>query len=344
MRLAADRIAGILPRVMAAPLPSLNGVRVLVTGATGFLGRWVVRALVERSADVAIAVRDRSRLGPVSAVPSDRVLTVDCAVPGQLAAAIQSSRPAVVFHLAGYGVAKDERDPQLLARINTDVLAEVVRALAKCPAPAWSGQRLVHAGSAFEYGAVASFDEASSAAPVSAYGRSKLLGTELLRREASLAGVAAVVARLFTVFGPGEREGRLFPTLLAAAATDEPIAFSSGEQLRDFALVWDVAEALVDLALLPKEVALAGQPPLDTGIVNVASGRLHPVRAFIEAAAAALGIAKERLGFGQIPQMAEDVPMSPVPVARLKAAVQAELSGDLDEMFGRVRAWRDAER
>lgn len=342
MRLAGVTPAGILPRVTDELLPSLRGVRVLVTGATGFIGRWVVHALQTHQADVAIAVRDASRLPVVGAfaLPSERVLTVDCTVPGQLASAVESWSPAVVFHLAGYGVAKNERDPDLMARMNTDVLAELVDVLARCQTPSWSGQRLVHAGSAFEYGALhAPFDEAATASPTTPYGCSKLSGTQLLQRDARARGVAAVVARLFTVFGPGEREGRLFPTLLAATSHQDSIALSSGEQQRDFTLVWDVADTLVALSQLSADVSLAGRSPLEVGVVNVASGKLHTVRAFIEAAAAALNISHQRLGFGQIPMTAEDVAMLPVPVARLQSAIRGQVSGDLDEMFARVRAW-----
>jgi UDP-glucose 4-epimerase len=333
---------GILPYVTDEPLPSLRGVRVLVTGATGFIGRWVVQALAALDADVAVAVRAPSRLATIGPIawPTDRVFTVDCAVPGELAQAISAWSPAVVFHLAGYGVAKDERDPTLMARLNTDVLAELVDALARCPQPSWRGQRLVHAGSAFEYGALTSpLDEAAEAKPTTPYGCSKLEGTKLLQREAQVRGVAAVVARLFTVFGPGERDGRLFPTLLAASSHQDSLAFSSGEQVRDFTLVWDVADALVALSRLPAEASLTDREPLDVGIVNLASGRLHSVRAFIEAAASALAIPHDRLDFGKIPQMAEDVAMLPVPVARLQSAGATRVSGDLSEMFGRVRKW-----
>ena len=342
MSLASSAVVCILPPVFDEPLPSLRGVRVLITGATGFIGQWVVHALQAQHADVAIVARNVERLESVAGFSptSVQVLSADLAVPGQLTLALQSWSPAVVFHLAGYGVSKSERDSVLMQRMNTDVLFELVDGLAQISTPLWHGQRLVHAGSAFEYGSTMPLDEAAVAAPLTPYGYSKLAGTQLLLREARARGLAAVVGRLFTVFGPGERAGRLFPTLLAAMSSQEEIALSSGTQTRDFTLVWDVASALVEFARLPSQVSIEGRAPLDVGIVNVASGRLHSVRAFVEAAATAFGISHNRLCFGQIAQMAEDVAMLPVPVGRLQSAIKTEVSGNLEEMFARLRSWQ----
>lgn len=311
-------------------------MRVLVVGASGFVGRHVAEALVHRQAEVGLAVRDPDRLAP--ALRTLPVLQVDCVEPGALAAAVARWRPAVLFQLAGYGVARHERDPGLMQRLNCDLPGEAAAALAACPQPDWPGLRLVHAGSAFEYGALSvPLDEAALPAPTTDYGRSKLAGTELLLATARRHGLPALVARLFTVFGPGERDGRLFPTLLAARRHQQPVALSSGEQRRDFTLVWDVADALLDLALAPAAAVLTGTGPFDAGTLNLASGRLHTVRAFATAAADALGIAPSRLRFGELPAAGEP-PHPPVPTTRLQQALGRTLPGELAELMGRVAA------
>jgi dTDP-6-deoxy-L-talose 4-dehydrogenase [NAD(P)+] len=321
--------------------PTLHGVRVLVTGASGFIGRWVLVTLRSRHAEIGVAARDPGRLPRLDGVA--RVFPVDCARPGELADVVAQWQPTVLFQLAGYGVAKHERDAEQMQRLNGDLLVEVVEALASCSRPVWPGLRLVHTGSAFEYGSLPMpLDEAVTTAPTTAYGKSKLFGTEVVREAAKARALPALVARLFTVFGPGERSGRLFPTLLAARADAAPVALSSGEQRRDFTLVADVAEALVDLALVPGDDVVLGVGPFDQGVINFASGRLHSVRSFVVAAARALGIAPERLEFGKVPQLAEEMPHLPVPTARMQRALGRALPGDLPDLMARVRARLDA--
>ncbi len=328
---------------MAHPLcASLTGVRVLVTGATGFVGRWVVQALLDRRAEVGVVARDPHRMSVEHAGDEVRVLAADCARPGNLDAVLAEWQPVVLFHLAGYGVAKHERDPAQMRRLNHALLVEAVEGLRRLPSPHWDGLRLVHVGTALEYGVLAApLDESVTAQPTTLYGQSKLAGTQVVQHAVRELHFPALVARLFTVFGPGEREGRLFPTLLAAREHQAPVQLSSGEQTRDFGLVWDVAEALVDLACVPRAEVLAGEPPFDQGLLNVASGRLHPVRAFVVEAARALDISPSRLAFGALPHLPEEMPHLPVPVARLQRALGRVLPGDLRGLLERVRVWLD---
>lgn len=314
----------------------LRGRRALVLGASGFLGTWVARELVRRGARVLAQVRDPARLAPDLGDLEVRV--VDLLTPGSAAGLVRETRPDVVFSLAGYGVAKDERDEARALRLNVEVLAELVEAL--LAGPSLENPRLIHSGSALECGpAPASLDELAPGAPRELYGRTKSAATELLR--AHHPRLTSLVGRAFTVFGPRERPGRLVPTLLAARHTRERIPLSAGTQRRDFVYVEDAARVLVELAELDGETLRAGRYPFDAPSLNLASGALTPVRDFVLALADTLGIARERLGFGDHPPLPEEMHHPPVPVDRLRAALGWSPSPDprtgIERLAARVR-------
>jgi nucleoside-diphosphate-sugar epimerase len=118
------------------------------------------------------------------------------------------------------------------------------------------------------------------------------------------------VARLFTVFGPGEHPGRLLPSLQAAAASGGAVALTAGRQRRDFTYVEDVAEGLLRLAV-------SGVRPGE--VVHLATGRLTSVREFAESAASVLGIDRQSLRFGALPDLPEEMWQDDVDVERLRA-------------------------
>jgi nucleoside-diphosphate-sugar epimerase len=268
-------------------------------------------------------VRDPARL-PAAFAGGAEVLVADLAAPKSGTELLRRSAPDIVFNLAGYGVAKDERDPLLYQRLNTLLVLELLFGLRG--ASSFGGPRLVHVGSALEYGEARTLDEQTSTRPTEPYGKSKSTATAAI---ADLRGqVPSIVARPFTVFGPGERPGRLVPTLLAARATTERIPLSSGHQKRDFVYVEDVARALVQLAELPGATLTDGRYPFDAPCLNLASGALTPVREFVLALADELGVARARLGFGDLPPLLEEMHHPPVPVERLAAALGWKPSAD----------------
>jgi nucleoside-diphosphate-sugar epimerase len=127
--------------------------------------------------------------------------------------------------------------------------------------------------------------------------------------EAGERGLHCVTARVFNVYGPGEHEGRLLPSLLAAAATNEPVALSYGTQRLDFAYVEDVAEGLL---------RLGGTLGRRGEVVNLATGKLTSVREYALSAARVLALPEERLRFGAIGARAEDIQYEPVWTGRLR--------------------------
>jgi nucleoside-diphosphate-sugar epimerase len=185
-----------------------------------------------------------------------------------------------------------------------------MKALSRVPAARWQGQRIVHTGSALEYGtSTGDLSEASTPAPTTLYGQTKLAGTRSLQRDSRSMKLNSVTARLFTVYGPGEHAGRLLPSLLEAARNGNPVDLTEGKQQRDFTYVEDVVEGLLRLGITNT---------LPGDIVNVATGHLTSVRQFVETAARIMGIPDDHLHFGDLPTRVEEMQHKPVAVHKLK--------------------------
>jgi UDP-glucose 4-epimerase len=315
--------------MMAPSLAPLRRARALVLGASGFIGYWVTRALGSAGAHVTCAVRSvagAERLAREAV--GDVVVRRDLADVDALARWVPALRPDLVFNLAGYGVDREERDAAMADLLNHQLIEPLARVVAALPASAWTGLRLVHVGSALEYGTTAgTLAEDSPCAPTTGYGTSKLAGTLALARAAQELGLPCCTARVFTVYGPGEHRGRLLPSLLAAAQAREPLDLTDGRQSRDFAYVEEVAEGLLRLACSDAE---PGE------VVNVATGAMHPVRTFCEVAASIVGVPRAHLRFGVLPTRAEEMSHDGVSVTRLRVLTRWSPADDIAEGIGRT--------
>lgn len=293
-------------------LSGYDGVRAVVLGAGGFIGRWVAQALAGQGAQVYLVVLRRSGAEEVLAgyCPTGEIIATDLRHAAAVQRLLWDLRPAIVFNLVGYGVDPAERDESLAYAINADLPRRLCAELAAAHDPLWPGQALVHAGSALEYGAAGGdLAEETEPLPGTLYGRSKLAGAVAVRDGARSSGMRAVTARLFMVYGPGERPDRLLPALLAAARSGHPLPLTAGEQKRDFTYVADVAAGLLRLGLVQTDTG---------GIINLATGKLTAVRTFVESAARILHIPAERLLFGAIPTRLEEMQHSVVNIEKLK--------------------------
>lgn len=283
---------------MLSPDLTYRDERAVVLGAAGFVGQHVVAALRERGAEVIGADR------PGSPAP---LVGLDLTHWGALDAFLQQTQPAYVFNLAGYGVLPDQRDEELARTLNSILPVRL------CVGLEGTSTVLVHAGSAFEYGGVGGdLDEAGPARPTSLYAKTKSKGTLAVQRLGVKFGLRAVTARLFNVYGPGERPHRLLPSLLSASRTGGALSMTAGDQRRDFTYVGDVAEGLCRLGL-------SDAPPGE--VINLATGTLTSVRRFAEIAAGVLGIPDEQLAFGAIEARSDEMAHDPPTLARLRRRV-----------------------
>jgi nucleoside-diphosphate-sugar epimerase len=211
------RKEGAGPPVDSAPM------NVLVTGASGFVGRALVDEL--RHGDGAYEVHPLER--------SDGDLADD----GVAEAAVAESRPDVVVHAAArIGVIRCEEEPQLALRSNVVATALVARAAVA------HGARVAYVSTSDVYGASVA-DEETPAAPASLYALTKLWGEQVARLYAP-GGLA--VLRLANPYGPGVEPGQgkgALATMLWQAERREPIPAFRGEA-RSWCWIGDTVRAV----------------------------------------------------------------------------------------------------
>ncbi len=234
--------------------------RVLVTGAAGFLGSALVRALAQRGAAVHALVRPASDLWRLGEVQDGlTVHRVDVTDRRALIEAVAALRPEIIFHLAAQGVSHGRRNHWGIVAANIAGAAHLLEAT-----EGLEYRRLVHVGGASEYGCKdGPIREEDPPQPVTLYGATKTAATALMQYAARAAAKPVVVVRPFSVYGPREPAGRLIPTAVLAALRKGEIYLTGPGIRRDFVYVEDVAEALV----------LAAERESATGcVINIGSG------------------------------------------------------------------------
>ncbi|MCF3101348.1 NAD-dependent epimerase/dehydratase family protein [Streptomyces roseoverticillatus] len=237
-------------------------MRILVLGGTGFLGRHAAERLrALPGAQVLHAGRSPRADLPADLARGDTV---------GLASALRKAAPHAVVNCAGAvgGSAVD------LTGVNALGPAALCAALAEAAPKA----RLVHLGSAAEYGpADRPLTETDAARPVGLYGAAKLAGTLAVTGS----GLDAAVLRVFNPVGPGapaaSLPGRL-AGLLREAGRDGRVRVGDLSAHRDFVDARDVADAVA--------LAVTAPGPLPP-VLNIAGGTARPVRAVAEALIAA---------------------------------------------------------
>ena len=259
---------------------------VLVTGATGFIGRRLVRRLIETHGADAIVCLVKAPATPAEAEALDQYRTIGLRLlEGDLARQPVCAEPPprvdAVFHLAANIDTDAKEDALVVNHAGTRNLIDWL-------APVSSGARLLYASSVAVHDRdappTAPIDERSPLVPRTLYGKTKLQGETILRERAESGGYTWTIVRLPTVYGPGQKAGGLFDTMIDLASAGALLGRIDWPGRTSIIYVDDVAAVMIDLAGRPDAAGeifcLASDESLTVGELARIVGRVvgHPVR------------------------------------------------------------------
>ncbi len=249
-------------------------MKILLTGANGFVGSHLTHVLVEEGAEVHAVVRPGADLSRVAELKSSvRLLQADLLDKDSVASMFSGAKYDCCVHTAWYA----EPGKYLHSDRNVDWVGASVHL-------AWilaknGCKRMVGLGTCFEYDlAQGILSEASPLKPASLYAASKLAAGRGIESMASALDMSFAWARLFYLYGPGEDPRRLVPSVITSLLEGREAKTTRGEQIRDYLHVRDVARALWEIV----------QSDLQ-GPVNIGSGQKHSVAEIVTEIAGSIG-------------------------------------------------------
>jgi nucleoside-diphosphate-sugar epimerase len=264
--------------------------RVLVTGASGFIGRYCLQPLLDLGYEVH-AIRHGSRATSTEA--KIRWHQCDLLERSEADALMEEVKPTHLLHLAWVGVPTEYwTSLENLSWVRSSLC--LLEAFAKA-----GGHRIVIAGTCAEYDWRYGFlsESVTPLRPAHLYGACKASLAEIVSRTAPLIKLSWACGRVFYLYGPHEAVQRLVPSVTLSLLRGERAVCTHGRQLRDYSYVEDVARAFV--MLLSSDVE---------GAINVGSGEAVSIREIVSQICHQTG-AMGRADFGAVRAQQNDPPL-----------------------------------
>lgn len=216
-------------------------MRAVITGATGFAGKWLVKELLEQNDEVTVVVRDKNNLPDEW---NEKVSVVEASLSqlsGLCADSFSVGSADIFFHMAWAGTSGMERADTSLQLDNVRAACDAVRLAGRLKC-----KRFVNAGSIMEYEAM-QYIPSENAVPGmgNIYSTAKLAADFMAKTVSKQEKIEYINLIISNIYGAGEKSPRFLNTTLRKMLRNEDVALTTGDQLYDFIYVTDAAKAIV---------------------------------------------------------------------------------------------------
>lgn len=301
-------------------------MRIFVTGASGFLGSYLVEDLLARGHELAVLLRPSSSPWRLDGVYDQlQVIAGSLEKLDALGPALETFAPEAVVHLAWRGVAGTERNSPVQGQNVADTVG-----LAQLAAEA-GAKVFVGAGSQAEYGPYPrAIREDDITRPTTLYGMAKLAAGSMAIHLSKERGLRATWLRVFSTYGPKDADHWLIPSTIRNLRSGQHMALTACEQQWGFLHARDAAAAF----------RLAITDPTASGVFNVGSPEAPPLRGTVTRLRDLVSPGAG-LGFGELAYRSDQVMVLAADVSRM-LALGWRPEVPLDEGLRETVSWHEA--
>ncbi len=269
-----------------------KGKRVLVSGATGFMGSHLCRRLLEEGAEVHVLLKkDSNRFRIQDILEKLTVWHGDIRDYPSVYLCIKNSQPQIIFHLAAFrDVARDLELIEPMIDINLKGTMNLLRGYLK---EKINLECFVNTGTSEEYGdGISPFQEDQREIPVSPYSASKVAQTHFCQMAHKTFGLPVITLRPFLTYGPYQDTDMFIPSIIQHCIEGKDFPMTEGDQTREFNYIDDIIEAYLLAANCREAIG---------EVINIGNGIEYKIRDVAEKIVNMMG-SRIKLLIGALPK------------------------------------------